>query len=305
MKIIVTGGAGFIGSHVVDAYVKAGHRVSIIDNLSTGFKNYINPKARFYKADIRELKTVEKIFKLERPAIVNHHAALVSVAESVRDPVSTIAINVLGTLSVLLALGKYGAPAKRLIFPSTGGTIYGDPKKLPVDEKTPLNPLAPYPLSKLMDEELVKFYAHHYGFNYLIFRYSNVYGPRQNPKGEAGVVAIFGDLMKNGRRPTIFGDGTKARDYVHVEDIVRANLAALSKGKNEIINLGCGKKITDQNIFDEVAVASGFHGKPIYAPYRRGEVYQIALDVKKAFRKIGWRPKIKLSDGIRETVKSL
>ncbi len=305
MKIIVTGGAGFIASHVSDAYIKAGHKVVIIDNLLTGLRKNVNPKARFYKADIRNLPLMEKVFKRERPEVVSHHAAIAEPVKSLRLPLPTLETNVLGTTNVLLALGEHGRGKKKFIFASTGGAIYGEPKKIPADETTPRTPLSPYGLSKALGEDVIKFYARQYNFNYLIFRYPNVYGPRQNPKGEAGVVAIFGGLMKAGRRPTIFGDGSKARDYTYVDDIIRANKIVLRRGKNEIINLGWGKLITDRMIFDEVAKATGFEEKPIYAPYRKGEVYQIAIDARRARRILGWKPKIKLAEGIQKTVAAL
>ena len=310
MKIIVTGGAGFIGSHIVDAYIKAGHRVAVIDNLLTGFKKNLNPKAKFYNADIRNLALMEKIFSRERPETVNHHAAIAEVVKSVRNPLPTLETNVLGTTNILVAFGKYGlGKNKKFIFSSTGGAIYGEPKKIPADERTPAVPLSPYGLSKLLGEELIKFYARQYSFDYLIFRYPNVYGPRQNPKGEAGVVAIFGGMMKQNVRPTIFGDGTKARDYTYVEDIARANIIVLKRGKNEIVNLGWGKMVTDQMIFDAIARETGFGGKfkkgPIYAPYRKGEVYRIAIDAHRAEKILGWKPKIKLEEGIRKTLATI
>jgi UDP-glucose 4-epimerase len=306
MKIIITGGAGFIASHVADAYVKAGHKVAIIDNLLTGFRKNMNRKAKFYKADIRNLPLMERIMKRERPEIVNHHAAIAEVIKSLRNPLPTFQTNVIGMANVLLAFGKHGrGKNKKLIFSSTGGAIYGEPKKIPADENTPAVPLSPYGLSKLLGEEVLKFYSRQYGFKYLIFRYPNVYGPRQNPKGEAGVIAIFGGLIKNGGRPKIFGDGTKARDYTYVGDIVRANITALTKGADKTMNLGWGKIVTDQMIFDTIARETGFKQKPIYTPYRKGEVYQISIDAKKAKKILGWRPKVKLEEGIKKTLASL
>lgn len=306
MKIIITGGTGFIASHIADAYIKAGHKVVVIDNFLTGFRKNLNPKAKFCKADIRNLALIEKIFRRERPEIVNHHAAIAEVVKSVRNPIPTFQTNVLGTANVLLAFGKYGrGKNKKFIFSSTGGTIYGEPKRIPANENTPAVPLSPYGLSKLLGEEIIKFYSRQYRFKYLIFRYPNVYGPRQNPHGEAGVIAIFGGLMKAGARPTIFGDGTKARDYTYVGDIVRANLAALKRGVNETINLGWGKLVADQMIFDAIARETGFKQKPIYAPYRKGEVYRIAIDAKKAKKILGWKPKVKLGEGIREVLEAL
>ncbi len=303
MKIIVTGGAGFIASHIVDAYIKAGHKVAVIDNLTSGFKRNLNPKAKFYKADIRNLGLIEKIFKREQPQIVNHHAALVSVVESVRNPILAFETNVVGTLNLLLAFGKYGRIRNgKFIFASTGGAIYGEPKRIPATERTKTNPLSPYGLSKLLAEKTIEFYSKKFGFSFLNLRYVNVYGPRQNPKGEAGVVAIFIGLIKKGLRPTIFGDGTKTRDYLYVEDIVRANLMALRRGRNETLNLGWGKEISDQLIFDTIAKELNFLKKPIYAPYRKGEVRRIALDAGRAKKILGWQPKIDLVQGIKKTV---
>ena len=306
MKIIITGGAGFIGSHIVDAYINAGHTVAVIDDLSTGFRKNVNPKAKFYNVDIRDAAAVDRVFKKERPEAVNHHAAIAEVVKSLRDPMPTLQVNVLGTTNVLLAFGRHGKGKNRkFIFSSTGGAIYGEPKKIPADESADTVPLSPYGLSKLLGEEIIKFYARQYGFRYLIFRYPNVYGPRQNPKGEAGVVAIFGGIMKSGARPTIFGDGTKARDYTFVHDIVRANTIALRKGVNETVNLGWGKKVTDRMIFDAIAAALDYEGEPIFAPYRTGEVYQIAIKAAKAKKILGWQPKVPLADGIRMALETV
>ncbi len=313
MKIIVTGGAGFIGSHVVDAYVKAGHRVAVIDNLLTGFRKNLNPRATFYKADITDRHAMSRIFKKERPEIVNHHAAIAEVVKSLRDPIPTLTTNVLGTTNVLLAFGEYGRghgnhgnPGRsKFIFSSTGGAMYGDPKRLPADEREKTITLSPYGLSKQLGEETIKFYARHYGFNYFIFRYANVFGPRQNPKGEAGVIAIFGGLIKAGKRPIIFGDGTKARDYVYVDDVAHANLLALRRGNGETVNIGRGKLTSDREIFDAVAAELEFREKPIHAPYRTGELYKISLNAQKARRVLGWKPKMPFKLGVRKALKNL
>lgn len=303
MKIIVTGGAGFIGSHIVDAYIKAGHRVAVIDNLSTGFKKNIHSQVKFYNADICELKTVEKIFKREKPNIVNHHAAIASVIESLKNPIPTFETNIIGTGNLMMAFGKYGiSKDKKFIFASTGGALYGNPKKIPADEKTEIAALSPYGLSKQIGEEIVKFYSRYFDLHYLIFRYPNIYGPRQNPRGEAGIVAIFSGLMKHKKRPTIFGDGSKARDYTYVGDIVQANIIALNRGKNETLNLGWGKPVNDQKIFDTLASGLNFRQKPIYAPYRKGEVYKITLNANRAKKLLGWQPKITLKEGIGKTL---
>lgn len=299
MKILVTGGAGFIGSHIVDKYINLGHQVVVIDDLSTGKKENLNKKAKFYKLDIRNAALVEKVFVKEKPQVVNHHAAIAEVVKSIKNPIPTLEVNVLGIVNVLRAGGAIGI--KKFIFSSTGGAIYGQPKKIPADESTPPIALSAYGLSKFLGEECIKFYSRLYGFAYLIFRYPNVYGPRQNPKGEAGVVAIFSGLLQENKRPVIYGDGTKSRDYVYVDDITKANVIVLRKGKNEILNLGWGKPISDQIIFDTIAKNFGAKLKPIYAPFRKGEVYQIALNANLAKKKIGWKPHISLTEGIKKT----
>jgi len=301
MKILVTGGAGFIGSHVVDRYVDLGHEVAVIDNLSTGFEKNLNAKAKFFKADIRELEKIYEIVGDFKPDVINHHAALAEVTKSIENPSDTLAVNVMGTANVLLAGGK--ASIKHFIFSSTGGAIYGDPVHLPADESCKPAPLSPYGLSKLLGENIIEFYARIYGLTYTIFRYSNVYGPRQNPGGEAGVVAIFTNLIKSGARPTIFGDGSKTRDYVYVGDIVSANELALDTTENNLLNLGWGKEISDQEIFDAIASALNFSEDSIYAPFREGEVSKISLDSTKARKILGWVPKVNITEGINITTK--
>lgn len=307
MKIVVTGGAGFIASHIADAYVKAGHRVVVIDDLSKGSRRNVNSKAKFYKADIADLAFVERIFKRERPEVVNHHAAIAEVGRSVRDPIPTLTVNVLGTANVLLAFGHHGSGGthRKFIFASMGGAMYGGPKRLPVDEAAPPDPLSPYGLSKLLAEETVAFYAKQFGFGHLIFRYANVYGPRQNPRGESGIVAIFGSLMNAGKTPTIFGDGTKARDYVYVGDVAAANLAALTRGKNAVVNIGRGTIVTDKKVFETIAKVTDFSGKPLYAPYRHGEIYRISLDAAKARKILSWKPTVDFEAGVREAMKGI
>jgi UDP-glucose 4-epimerase len=304
MKIVVTGGAGFIGSHIADAYVKEGHEVVVIDNLATGFRRNINPRAKFYEADIRDREAMDRIFRTERPSAVNHHAAVAAIVESLRDPIPTFQANLLGTVNVLMALGSRGKGTRKFIFASSGA-VYGTPKHIPAKESEPTSPESPYGLSKALGEDIIRFYAGQYGFAYTLFRYPNVYGPRQNPKGEAGVTAIFGGLMKASKRPTIFGDGTKSRDYTFVEDIVGANVAALHRGDGEVINLGWGETTTDQAIFDVIARGTCFHGLPHYAPARKGEAYRIALNARKAKRVLGWAPKVKLEEGIMKTIENL
>ena len=308
-KILVTGGAGFIASHVADQYIKDGHKVMIVDNLLTGKKENVNKKAKFYKADIKDAKTINEILAAEKPEIINHHAAIAEVVKSLKDPIPTLETNVMGTVNLLIAGMKNGL--KRFIFSSTGGAIYGSARltasgqPIPTDEKNSPTPLSPYGFSKSLGEECIKFYSRLGNFKYVIFRYPNVYGPRQNPKGEAGVVAIFTGLLKEGKQPTIFGDGIKTRDYAHVADIVSANVLALAKGDNEILNLGWGQPVTDQEVFDTIKSALKSNIKCHYAPHRTGEVYQIALNAEKARKVLGWKPKLAFKEGVAEYIKSL
>lgn len=301
-KILVTGGAGFIASHIVDAYISLGHKVIVVDNLSTGKLENINKKATFYQADIRDLERMKQIFQKEKPQIINHHAAIAEVVKSLRDPRPTLEVNLLGTTNILVAGGEVGI--KKIIFASSGGTVYGHIyNRAKETDKT--KPVSPYGLSKLLGEECIKFYANNYGFNYLIFRYPNIYGSRQNPKGEAGVIAIFCELMKNGQKPTIFGDGKKTREYVNVADIIKANSLGLNNGTDEILNLGWGKMIQDKEVFDTIAKIFNFKENPIYAPHRKGEAFSVHLNVKKAAKILDWKPTIKLEEGIRRYVKEL
>jgi len=301
--ILITGGAGFIASHIADAYIAEGHNVVIVDNLSTGFRANVNKKAKFYKADIKDLEQLRKIFKKEKPQIVSHHAAVAEVVRSLRDPKLTFATNVDGIVNVLMCAGEIGI--QKFIFASTGGAIYGQPKRIPANEETLTMPLSPYGLSKLLGEECIKYYAAHYGFSYTIFRYTNIYGPRQNPKGEAGVIAIFGGLMKAGKRPIIFGDGTKIRDYLFVEDVVRANMHALSQSGNHLMNLGWGNQVRDREIFDAIAKILNYKGEPIFKPFRIGEVYKITIDASRAKKIMGWEPKITLKEGLLRTLQKI
>lgn len=304
MKIIVTGGAGFIASHIVDAYIAGGHKVAVIDNLSSGTRKNLNPHANFYKADIRNLAALRKIFLNERPEVVNHHAAFISVTESVKKPDETFAINATGTLNVMLAFaGSKAHKQKKILFSSTGGAIYGNPRKLPADEATPPNPLSPYALTKEIDEKIIKYFAAANDIDYLIFRYANVYGPRQRAQGGAGVVPIFTDLIGRGIRPTIFGDGKKTRDYVYVGDVARASVLGLTRGKNEVANIATAREISDQAVFDEIAHTYGFTQKPFYTPKRPGEVQRIYMSCARAKRLLGWTPRVKFEDGVKKTMR--
>ncbi|UCC61207.1 MAG: NAD-dependent epimerase/dehydratase family protein [Dehalococcoidia bacterium] len=298
MKILVTGGAGFIGSNVVDAYIDLGHDVIVVDNLSTGFKRNLNPKAKFHELSIRG-KDLSTVFQNERPDVVNHHAAQIDVSKSGDDPIADAEDNILGSLNLITNCVQSGV--KRIIYASTGGAIYGEAEYLPADENHPINPVAQYGVSKHTVEHYLYLYHTLHGIDHVILRYANVYGPRQNPYGEAGVVAIFATQMLTGQQPTIFGSGDKTRDYVHVSDATEANILALERGTNTILNIGTGVETSDQRIFDTLAEVLGYNGSPNYAPVRKGEVYRIALECSKARQELGWSPRLSLKEGIAQT----
>lgn len=304
MKIIVTGGAGFIGSHIVDAYVKAGHKVVVVDNLSSGARKNLNPKAKFYNIDITDQKKLEAVFKKERPETVNHHAAFISVVESMKRPADVFETNVMGTLNVVQSFARYRRGKGKLLFASTGGALYGDPKKIPADENSEKKPLSPYGFTKLLAEQIIEFYGKLLGFNYTILRYANVYGPRQNPRGEAGVIAIFSALIKKGKQPIIFGNGTKTRDYVFVGDVAQANFRALTKGTHTTINIGTGKETKDIEVFRAIAKSLEYGKNPVFAPSRPGEVNRIAIDAAKAKKTLGWKAVVPFNKGIQLTTDS-
>lgn len=300
MKILITGGAGFIASHVAEGYLRAGHEVAIVDDLSTGKEANLPAAARFQRCDITETAGMEEILARERPEIVNHHAAQMDVRRSVREPLFDARVNILGALGLLELAVKY--KVRKFLYASTGGASYGQVSTVPVDEKYTTAPICHYGVSKLTLERYLFLYKYLYGLDYTVMRYPNVYGPRQNPFGEAGVVAIFAMQMLRGVRPTIFGDGSKTRDYVFVDDIVKANLAMLEKGSGEVLNLGCGEPVSDFRIFELVRAATAYRGKPRYAPVRPGEVEHIALDARRVREVAGWTPQVPLAEGIAATV---
>ena len=299
MNIIVTGGAGFIGSNVADAFIEKGHRVIIIDNLSSGKKINVNEKAEFYEMGIGDPK-VEEIFSSNKIDILCHHAAQIDVRKSVADPVFDASVNIIDAIKLLQLCVKYKVP--KVIFSSTGGAIYGEPEKNPADENTPALPLAPYGTSKLCFEKYLQFYKNLYGLEYSILRYANIFGPRQDPHGEAGVVAIFSGLLLDGKSPKIFGNGEQTRDYLFVGDVVRANLMCLEGGDGIIVNLGTGVETSVNDLFNAMAKITGSKVKPIFEPERPGEVQRICLDAQKAKKLLGWEPKVTLEEGLEKTI---
>ena len=302
MKILVTGGAGFIGSHVADAYLKQGHEVVVLDDMSRGRPGNLPPLARFYPCDVRDAAEVQRIFAAEKPAIVNHHAAQMDVRRGVREPLFDAQVNILGSLNLLEAAVAHSA--RRFIYASTAGAAYGEPDRIPVPEDYPINPITPYGVSKHTVEHYLFTFAHLYGISYVVLRYGNVYGPRQNAAGEAGVFAIFSEQMLADIQPVIYGDGSKVRDYVYVDDVARANVAALTQGNQEIVNIASGQGTADYEVFCLVRELLGKTGiQPRYVPKRPGEIDRICLDISRAARCLSWKPATELRDGARSTVR--
>jgi UDP-glucose 4-epimerase len=318
----VTGGAGFIGSHLVDALIERGHRVVVVDNLSTGKKENINKKAKFYKIDICSPK-IGEIFKKEKPQICFHFAAQINVRKSVEDPLFDAKVNILGSLNViqnfLQLRTSYFKPRTSyfkprtsnlehptFIFASTGGAIYGEAKRIPTPEDYPPNPISPYGIAKLTVENYLKFYKENFGLKFISLRFSNVYGPRQDPKGEAGVVAIFIDKLLRGERPTIFGDGNQTRDFIFVEDVVSACLKAMEyKGKKEIFNIGTGIETSINELYKIISKLLKAKIKPKYAPEKPGDLKRSCLDISLAKRELKWKPKYNLEKGLQKTIQNL
>ena len=301
MKILITGGAGFIGSNIADAYLADGHEVGILDNLATGFKQNVNAQAKFYECDIRDADAVARCFDEFKPNAVSHHAAQLDVRKAVSDPVYDAEVNISGALNVLLHAARVGA--SRIIFASSGGAVYGEPQFLPATEDHPVAPESPYGLTKFTFEHYMRIWSHLHPIVPVVLRYANIYGPRQTAHGEAGVVAIFAGLLLQNKPCTIFGDGSMTRDYVYVGDVVEANRAALTRGDNAVVNIGTGIETSTLEVFQAVrdAVAAGPE-EPVLAPERPGEVHNICLDNSLAAEALGWQPTMNFRDGVQRTV---
>ncbi|MDI6771693.1 MAG: NAD-dependent epimerase/dehydratase family protein [bacterium] len=298
MRVLITGGAGFIGSHIADAHLARGDEVTVVDSLVAGRREFVGAAARFYQMDIRD-PLLRDAFERTRPQLVSHHAAQVSVSVSVREPLLDAEINVLGTLRVAALAAEYGA--ERFIFASTGGALYGEPEQLPADEATPILPMSPYGCAKAAAEGYLGLYRRLHGLPICCLRYANVYGPRQDPHGEAGVVAIFARALLAGESPTIFGDGEQTRDFVHVDDVARANLMAADRRVEGAFNIGTGSGTSVNTIFRVLARKIGATVPPLYASPRSGDVSHIRLDAGAARRHLGWTPMVSLEDGLDAT----
>jgi UDP-glucose 4-epimerase len=299
MKILVTGGAGFIGSQVAEAFLKAGHEVHIVDNMATGKPENIPPAAVFHPFDISGTEVVGLI-EQERFEVICHHAAQIDVRKSVADPLFDARVNILASLNLVEHGLRNGL--KKIIFASSGGTVYGEQTVFPATEDHPLKPISPYGITKLSFEHYLYYYHTCLGLEYLALRYGNVYGPRQNPHGEAGVVAIFTQKILSGEQPLINGDGKQTRDYVFVEDVVSANVAALNYSGSGSFNVGTGREISVLDIFDAVRDAAGSAMERKHAPAKVGEQSRSVLDYARIHSAMGWKPGTSFEAGILKTV---
>ncbi|MBI2304561.1 MAG: NAD-dependent epimerase/dehydratase family protein [Chloroflexi bacterium] len=299
MKVLVTGGAGFIGSHMVDALIAQGHEVAVVDDLSTGRRQNLHPQARLYVIDIGDEKLAE-VFERERPKLVYHFAAQVSVRHSMDDPAHDARVNILGSLNVLESCRRHGVD--KLVYASSGGAVYGEPEYLPCDEVHPVHPLCPYGVSKLTVEHYLFLYHQWYGLNYVALRLPNVYGPRQDPFGEAGVVAIFSRQMLTGETVVINGNGEQERDFLYVGDVVDASLQAGEKGDGLAVNIGTGTSTSVNQLFQRLKAITGYSRDAVHGPPKAGETFKIYLAAQRASQELGWRPRVGLEEGLRRTV---
>ncbi|MDO8740140.1 MAG: NAD-dependent epimerase/dehydratase family protein [Candidatus Woesearchaeota archaeon] len=299
--VLITGGAGFVGSHIVDLLAENSYNVAAVDNLSAGVKENINEKAVFYNVDILDEKKLDEVFSREKPDFVIHQAAQVSVRKSMEDPIFDARVNMIGSANVFLLCKKY--KVKKVVYAGSGGARYGEPKYLPCDEKHPCSPISPYGVSKYAAEHLLRVFCSDAGIDYSALCYSNVYGPRQDPNGEAGVVAIFLNNMLDGKECIINGDGDQTRDFVYVKDVAKANLMALERNtKEKIFNIGAGKETSVNELFNAVKKLLGKDAKASHGAAIPGEVYRIYLDVKLAEKELGWKAGCELEKGLKETI---
>jgi len=299
MKIVVTGGAGFIGSHIVDAYIREGHEVIVIDNFSAGDKRNLNKQATVHSIDILD-PTLSKLLSDISPDVLCHHAAQMDLRRSVADPLFDARINILGLIHILEACK--GCGVKKVIYASSGGAVYGEQKTFPAPEDHPTHPESPYGISKLSGEHYLEYYQQAFGIAHVALRYGNVYGPRQSAKGEAGVIAIFIGHLLQRKSPTINGDGKQTRDYVYVDDVVDANLLALRPPLTGPVNIGTGQETDVLTIFELLKEIIGSGIKAIHGPPKKGEQRRSSLDTSRSRKELGWSPRVLLSEGLGKTV---
>jgi UDP-glucose 4-epimerase len=302
MRILVTGGAGFIGSHIVDQCIAAGHEVTVVDSLweqGGGKTQNLNAKARFFHVDITDEAALQSLFDEVRPEVVSHQAAQASVAISTKNPQLDARVNVLGLLNVLINCTRVGT--RKIIFASSGAT-YGTPARLPIDEEVPQRPESPYGITKMVAEYYLRYWQEENNLTYTALRYGNVYGPRQDPNGEAGVIAIFAGRFLNHDPVRIDWDGEQKKDYVYVEDVARANLLAIERGDNDIFCIGTGRAISVNELYQELVKITGYQPEIVRAPKRPGDIYLSYFDCRKAERVLGWKPEVTLEEGIEKTM---
>ncbi|ARU61404.1 UDP-glucose 4-epimerase [Tumebacillus avium] len=297
MKILVTGGAGFAGSHIVDTFIAAGHDVVVVDNLFTGSKDNLNPQAKFYEMDINDPKLHDMI-EAEGIQAISHQAAQIKVPLSIKDPAIDAQINIMGTIHVLEAARKYGL---KIIFAASAAE-YGTPQYLPLDEQHPLNPLSFYGLSKKVDEDYIRMYGELYGVNYTILRYANIYGPRQGRFGEGGVISIFLEQMVKGQPVNIEGDGGATRDYIYIGDVAEANLIALTSDKNLTVNISTATKVSVNELYQTMKELTGYPLDATHGPARVGDIYHSTMSNDLAVAELGWKPQTLLRDGLAKTI---
>ena len=299
MKVMVTGGAGFIGSHLVDRLVQEGNQVVVIDNLSTGKRKQVNKKAQFYKMDIRS-KRIERVFRKERPLIVVHLAAQMNVRLSTEDPGFDAEVNILGTVNLLEHAVKHGV--RKVSFASSGGAVYGEQEVFPAGESHRTDPMSPYGISKLAGEKYLAYYTNTTGLRHVVLRFGNVYGPRQEPEGEAGVIAIFSKLMLEGGQPIINGTGKQTRDFVYVDDVVESIMATIGEDVQGIFNVGTGQESTVNECYGIIKELTNSSCKDLYGAAKKGEQFRSVLDVKKLREGFDWEPQVSLPEGLKMTV---
>jgi len=298
-KVLITGGAGFIGSHITDKLIEKGHQVVVIDNLSTGKKENLNPQAKFYEADICNSE-ISQIFQKEKPEIVFHFAAQIDVHKSIKDPIQDARVNILGSLNLLQNCKEI--KVKKFIFASSGGAVYGDTSIVPTPESHPETPESPYGICKLTVEKYLCFYKKTFGLNYTVLRLANIYGPRQDSKGEGGVVAIFCDKMLKQEQVTINGDGEQTRDFVYVDDVVNVALLSMEREKSDIYNIGTGKETNINEIFRKIKKLTGSSCEEVYTMEKSGEQKRSCLNYSKAKQELSWEPEYDLERGLQETI---